>query len=55
MESRYFGNYAEVMARNQDLAFVVACRAFGNAHIATVILANEYGYAFVRAYRKTKI
>lgn len=55
MESRYFGNYAEVMARNQDLAFVVACRAFGNSHIATVILANEYGYDFVKAYRKTKI
>lgn len=55
MESRYFDNYAEVTARNQDLALVVACKAFGHVHVATVIPANEYGYDIVRAYRKTKI
>lgn len=53
--SPYANNFAEVMAQSRDWAFAVACGAFGNRHVSTVIPANEYGYTFVKTYRKTKI
>lgn len=55
MESCHFNNFAEVIAPSKGLALVVACNSFGNGHVSSVIPANEYGYAFVKAYRKTKI
>lgn len=53
--SKYANNFAEVLAQSQDWAFVVACGVFGNRRVSTVIPANEYGYAYVKAYNKTKI